>query len=269
MIPFNQKKIGLIALSFSFLCLLLLPSTSLMSSSAYSASSMIQNSPISSSIYTGYVVSGNFQSTGIRVKGSWIVPTARCAPGQNSNSTIAVIIDAINGEGDGMTVGTAQNCANGNAQYYAFAIFLPLTTRQRLPTLAIHAGDKIEVQGKWDLKTNFWHAQIIDETTGCNGLSTCKQAISSGRYAAGYLPKMDSGAFLLSNNGNTLTSFSSTVLLGKSNTGIKNTDIVGAPHATNTILAQSEVSGFKLVSYQIPGTTLSPLDSDGGSFQIS
>src|SRR5579864_1719223 len=220
MISHNEKRIGLIALSVSFLCLLVLPSVLPLSSAM---ANPVNQSPVTincSTMCTGYAVSGNYQSTGIRVKGSWIVPTANCSPGQNSNSTISVVIDGINGEGDEMQVGTAQNCANGNAQYYAFAVFLPLTTRQRLPTLTIHPGDTIEAQGKWDLSTNFWHAQIIDETTGCNGLSTCKQAISSGRYATGYLPKLDSGAFILSNNGQTLTSFSSSVLLGKTNTGI-------------------------------------------------
>jgi hypothetical protein len=234
------------------------------------ANSGINPSTTLSTLYTGYQVQGPFNLNSIRIKGSWIVPTADCSVNPNSVSNISVVIDGISGEGDVMQVGTYQNCVNGQAVYGAFANFSPHSKREILPTLTINPGDTIEAQGKWDPTTSSWHAQIIDVT------SNVKQALGSGKTPTGFSPKLDSGAFLLSNDGKTLTKLSTTcsgvtymACSGKDYSGVTKSDIVGADKANTAFGSYTTISGFTVVGYQMSGTALSSPSSDGTSFTIS
>ena len=233
---------------------------------APAAFSMMASAAATNTLYTGYEVIGPY--TTLRVEGSWIVPTANCAATPNSVSNISVIIDGIHGEGDGMEVGTYQDCVKGVAVYGAFVNIYPMTkyfgeNNGNISNVVIHPGDVVEAQGTWrptTLKPINWNTNFIDETTGLK-VNTDAKTLST------FTPKLDSGAIILSSDGQTLTSLS-TISSGKQYTSVKFSDITGAQSADSTLSETSALSGYSLVTWQIPGTTLSALTDSGSSFQI-
>jgi len=237
-----------------------------------STSSVQQTSTIPSSgndtNYTGYEVIGPYST--LRVEGSWIVPTANCTKTPNSVSNISVIIDGINGEGDAMEIGTYQDCANGIASYGAFVNIYPMTkffgeNNGNISDVVVHPGDVIEAQGTWRPSTQSpvnWNTNFEDKTTGSVVVDT------DAHSPAGFTPKLDSGAIILSSDGHTLTSLS-TISTGLQYTKVHNSDITGAQQADKTFGTTGSTSGFTLVSWEIPGTTLSSLTDGGSSFQIT
>jgi hypothetical protein len=222
----------------------------------------------SNTLYTGYEVVGPY--TTLRVEGSWVVPTANCAVTPNSVSNISVIIDGIHGEGDGMEIGTYQDCVNGVAKYGAFVNIYPMTVyfgenNGNISNVVIHPGDVVEAQGTWRPTTQKpinWNTNFIDETTGAVKVNT------DAKTSATFTPKLDSGAIILSSDGKTLTSLS-TINTGREYTGIKFSDISGPQSADSTLSQTAALSGFSLVTWQIPGTDLSALADSGSSFQIT
>ena len=226
--------------------------------------------------YTGYQVTGPY--TTLRVAGSWIVPTANCTTTPNSQSDIFVQFDSIKTEGDGFAIGTYQNCINGVASYGAFVHISPMTNffgnQTSLNKLVIRPGDVIEAQGTWRSPATpiDWNTNFVDETT-------CKQIDTDAHSPAGFVPKQNSGALLLNSNNKTLTSLS-TIQSGKeytasvtcSGSGIQGTkydDIVGPEHVSNSFGVQAALPGFTLVTWTMPGTSISPLTDSGSSFTIS
>jgi len=222
----------------------------------------------SNTLYTGYEVTGPY--TTLRVEGSWVVPTANCTATPNSISNISVIIDGIHGEGDGMEIGTYQDCVNGVAKYGAFVNIYPMTeyygeNNGNISNVVIHPGDVVEAQGTWRPTTQKpinWNTNFIDETTGAVKVNT------DARTASTFTPKLDSGAIILSSDGKTLTSLS-TISSGREYTGIKSSDISGPQNADSTFSQTAALSGYSLVTWQIPGTDLSTLADSGSSFQIT
>ena len=226
--------------------------------------------------YTGYQVTGPY--TTLRVAGSWIVPKANCAATPNSQSDIFVQFDSIKTEGDGFAIGTYQNCVNGVAEYGAFVHIAPITSyygnQSSLDKLVIRPGDVIEAQGTWRYPATpiDWNTNFVDETT-------CKQIDTDAHSPTGFVPLQNSGAILLNSNNKTLTSLS-TIQSGKqytssitcSGSGIQGThydNIVGPEHVENSFGTTASQSGFALVTWQIPGTSISPLTDSGTSFTIS
>lgn len=226
-----------------------------------------------SSNYSGYEVTGPYSS--LRVKGSWIVPTADCSKTPNSVSNISVAFDAINGEGDGFMIGTYQDCTNGNASYGAFLIIYPYTqftgNKTSLNKIVIHPGDVIEAQGTFRVgaKPVAWNTNFVDQTT-------CTQVDVDAHVASGFTPKQDSGAVVLSSNGHTLTSLS-TVESGEQYTAghctkeqpATGSDIVGPSHDQITFGKMGAMSGYTLTKLQMSGTTVGSLTHGGSSFTIT
>jgi Peptidase A4 family len=255
----NQEKLELLCIGVLFLFLAI---SSFTNANAFASG---PQTVVTSPLYTGYGVQGNYNGN-LRVKGSWIVPAARCSSGENTVSNISVIIDGINGEGDIMQVGTFSDCVKGSAVYGAFAQLYP-EIKEKLPTLMVAAGDVIEAQGKWSPSTHGWHAQIINMNTSVT------QSLSA-TTSSNFTPKLDSGAFLLSNDGKTLTtlvpSSSGTIISsGNDYTGVTKSNVVGSDKGKTTIGQEGDSSGFTLVMYQMTGTQLNALSGDGGSFTIS
>jgi hypothetical protein len=174
-------------------------------------------------LYTGYQVVGPY--TTLRVKGSWIVPTANCAATPNSVSNISVIIDGISGEGDAMEIGTYQNCVSGVAVYGAFVNIYPMTTfygKGGISKLVIHPGDVIEAQGTWrpsNVKPVNWNTNFVDKTTG-------QMVDTNARTSSTFKPVLDSGALILSSDGHTLTALS-TISSGVQYTKVGQSDVTG------------------------------------------
>ena len=222
-------------------------------------------SPLASTLYTGYQVVGPY--TTLRVKGSWVVPTANCAATPNSVSNISVIIDGINGEGDAMEIGTYQNCVNGVAVYGAFVNLYPMTTfygKGGISKVVIHPGDIVEAQGTWRPSTQTpvnWNTNFIDETTKV-------QVDTNARTSSGFKPVLDSGAIILSSDGHTLTALS-TIDSGQRYTKVNPSDLTGPQLAKSTFGETGALAGYTLIAWQIPGTTLGPLTNSGSSFQIT
>lgn len=224
----------------------------------------------SNTLYTGYEVIGPY--TTLRVEGSWIVPTANCTATPNSVSNISVVIDGINGEGDGMEIGTYQDCINGVASYGAFVNIYPMTTffgenHGNISTVVVHPGDLIEAQGTWRPSTTKgepvnWNTNFEDKTSGGVAVDT------DAHSPTGFTPKLDSGALILSSDGHTLTSLS-TISSGSKYTKIHDSDITGPQQGTSTFGETGDTTGYTLVAWQIPGTTLGALTDSGSSFQIA
>lgn len=227
------------------------------------------------STYTGYQVTGPYST--IRVAGSWIVPTANCVATPNSVSNISVIIDGISGQNDAMEIGTYQNCINGVASYGAFLNIYPVTSyfgnKTSINKILIRPGDVIEAQGTWraTAKPVNWNTNIVDE-------STCTQLDTDAHSPSGFVPAQNSGALILSSNGQTLTSLS-TISSGRQYTssscsgsgiqGTHNTDLVGPQRKTISFGTLGSTSGYSLVTWTIPGTSITPLSDSGSSFQIT
>lgn len=236
-------------------------------SSHHAASSTIPSSS-NDTKYTGYEVIGPYST--LRVEGSWVVPTANCTQTPNSVSNISVVIDGIHGEGDAMEIGTYQDCVNGVASYGAFVNIYPMTTffgenNGNISTIIIHPGDLVEVQGTWRPSTQKpvnWNTNFEDKTTGSVVVDT------DAHSPAGFTPKLDSGAIILSSDGHTLTSLS-TIGTGSQYTKVHNSDITGGQQEDVTFGTMGISSGYTLVSWEIPGTTLGSLTDGGSSFQIT
>jgi len=205
----------------------------------------------------------------LRVEGSWVVPTANCTATPNSVSNISVIIDGIHGEGDGMEIGTYQDCVKGVAVYGAFVNIYPMTkyfgeNNGNISKVVIHPGDVVEAQGTWRPSTQppiNWNTNFIDETTKVK-VNTDAKTLST------FTPKLDSGAIILSSDGQTLTSLNS-ITSGRQYTSVKFSDISGPQNADSTLSETAALSGYSLVTWQIPGTSLSALTDSGSSFQIT
>ncbi len=235
----------------------------LFTATAFSLTSVAKSQ--ANTLYTGYQVVGPY--TTLRVKGSWIVPTADCAATPNSVSNISVIIDGINGEGDAMEIGTYQNCVNGVAQYGAFVNIYPMTSfygKGGLSKVVIHPGDVVEAQGTWRPSTDKpvnWNTNFIDETTKVH-------VDTNARTSSTFKPVLDSGALILSSDGHTLTALS-TISSGVQYTKIGQSDVTGPWLGSSTFGETASMSGYTLVTWQIPGTTLGALTHSGSSFQIT
>jgi hypothetical protein len=229
-----------------------------------------------SSIYTGYEVTGPYST--LRVKGTWIVPTANCSKTPNSVSNISVIIDGIKGEGDAMEIGTYQNCVNGVAQYGAFLNVYPETrfngNSSSIKKFVVHPGDVIEAQGTWRSPSTpiDWNTNIVNE-------NTCTQLDTDARTPSGFTPKDNSGAVVLSSDGHTLTALS-TVQSGEKYTssvtchgggvqGSTGSDITGPEHETISFGTMGSMSGYTLIALEAPGTSLGALSDGGTSFEIT
>lgn len=230
-----------------------------------------------SSVYAGYEVVGPF--TTLRVKGTWIVPTANCTATPNSVSNISVIIDGINGEHDGLEIGTYQDCNNSVASYGAFLNVYPeiafFGNKTPIDKMVIKPGDVIEAQGTWrgnSSKPVDWNTNIVDETT-------CTQLDTNARTSVGFVPTLDSGAVILSSDGHTLSSLS-TIQSGEEYTaasscsgggiqGSTNGDIVGPQNQLTSFGTQGSAAGFTLSELQAPGTSITPLADKGTSFEIT
>ena len=230
------------------------------------------------SIYSGYEVTGSYAT--LRVKGSWIVPTADCTATPNSVSNISVAFDAINGEGDGFMIGTYQDCTSGLASYGAFLLVYPFTNyygnKSDLSKLVIHPGDVIEAQGTFRVGASpvQWNTNFVDWTT-------CTQLDTDAHTASGFTPKQDSGALVLSSDGHTLTSLS-TVELGQQYTspsphcsnshgfqGTGNSNIVGPEQRSITFGKMGATTGYTLTQLVMNQITVSPLSDSGSSFTIA
>ena len=254
--------------AFAFTGILLLFATGTFSTSFAAKGPSAQATPSTSKLYTGYEVTGPYST--LRVEGSWIVPTANCSATPNSVSNISVVIDGINGEGDGMEVGTYQDCINGVASYGAFVNIYPMTTyfgenNGNISTIVVHPGDVIEAQGTWRPSTQKpvnWNTNFEDKTTGSVVVDT------DAHSPAGFTPKLDSGALILSSDGHTLTSLG-TISSGVQYTIVHNSDITGAQSGTTTFGEMGLATGYTLIAWQIPGTTLGTLTDGGSSFQIT
>jgi len=220
--------------------------------------------------YTGYEVTGPYPT--LRVEGSWIVPTANCTATPNSVSNISVIIDGINGEGDGMEIGTYQDCTNGVASYGAFVNIYPMTnfygeTKGNISDVVVQPGNVIEAQGTWRPSTTKgepidWNTNFVDETTGGVAVDT------DAHSPSGFTPVLDSGALILSSNGRTLTSLSN-IGSGELYTGVHDSDITGVQQGRSTFGETANTTGYTLLTWKIPNTALSLLSDDGSSFQIT
>jgi hypothetical protein len=262
-----RKTTSKISLASIISVLVIILSASFFATSGF-ASKPVQT--IQMSQYTGYQVVGPYKT--LRVKGSWIVPTANCTETPNSISNVSVIIDGIDNEGDGMEVGTFQNCVSGIAYYGAFVNIYPTTNTtsgilDEILNITVNPGDIISAQGTWRPIINngsclCWHTNFVDETTGGNYVNT--NAVSP----SGFTAKIDSGAFMLSSDGGNLTSLSP-IYTGFRYTGVHKSDVSGAWTAKTTFGKEAKKKGFTLVSREMAGTTLSSLSSDGSSFEIS
>lgn len=242
---------------------------------AVNTTAKAQGPQFNSSVYTGYEVTGPYNA--LRVKGTWIVPTANCAATPNSVSNISVIIDGINGEGDAMEIGTYQDCTNGLASYGAFVNLYPETGfygSNSLDKLAIQPGDVIEAQGTWrpsNEKPVNWNTNMVDE-------STCTQVDTDAYTPAGFVPKLDSGAIILSSDEHTLTALS-TIQSGQEYTAnatcghrIQNStgsDITGPQRTAISFGRMGSTSGYTLIALDDLGMAISPLSDGGTSFEIS
>ena len=230
-----------------------------------SSSQTVAAAPITSSLYTGYQVTGPYPT--LRVEGTWIVPTANCAATPNSVSNISVIIDGISGEKDAMEIGTYQDCTNGVASYGAFINIYPVTTyynnKSSINDFVVHPGDEVEAQGTWRSPGQpiDWNTNFVDITSGVK-LDTDAHAPS------GFSPVDNSGAIVLSSDGKTLTSLS-TISSGEQYVKYERSDITGPEMVENSFGTEGSLTGYTLNSYQMQGTTLGTLTDGGSSFQIT
>ena len=215
-------------------------------------------------------IPGEGTYTTLRVKGSWIVPTADCEATPNSDSNISVIIDGINGEGDAMEIGTYQNCVNGFAVYGAFLNIYPMTNYyggggKNISQVVIHPGDIVEAQGTWrpsDIKPINWNTNFIDETTGV-------RVNTDAHSPANFTPVLDSGTLIFSSDGHHTLTALSPINSGLQYTKVKASDVTGPWLGKSTFGETAALSGYNLIAWQIPGTTLGALTDSGSSFQIT
>jgi len=263
---------------------------------AFSPNTQAQSGAINYSGLAGYVVTGA-SGTIDMVRGSWIVPAVNCTATPNSVLNMSSILDGINGVGDMLEIGTYSNCVSGVAEYGAFLQVYPTlngTIKMTIPT-TIHPGDAIEAQGRWDpipkqgracnggggrgdslgpakkpTCIEGWHFSLDDYTTGASHLDFVYDT------PAGFSASCSSGAFVLTSNGKTLSSYTS-VLSGWDNTGkgvgglgaLKNSDDLG-PFTSNTPFGvYGGISGFTLAQLSMAGATAGPVSKDQTSFAIT
>ncbi len=131
--------------------------------------------------------------------------------------------------------------------------------------MVVQPGDKVEAQGTWrpngQTPVN-WNTNFVDESTGGVAVDT------DAHSPAGFTPKLNSGALILSSDGHTLTSLG-TISSGRQYTSVSGSDITGAQHATSTFGDTAAMKGYTLVTWEIPGTSISALTESGSSFQIT
>jgi hypothetical protein len=219
--------------------------------------------------YTGYQVTGPY--TTLRVGGSWTVPTADCEATPNSVSNISVIIDGISGQHDAMEIGTYQNCVKGKAVYGAFVNIYPMTNyfgenNGNISKMVIKPGDIIAAQGTWRPSTT--KGRPINWNTHIDDVSRGYYYNTDAHTLATFRPVLDSGALILSSDGHKLTSLS-TISTGVQYSKVDQTDVTGPWLGSSTFGETAALSGYSLVTWQIPGTTLSALTQRGSSFQIT
>jgi hypothetical protein len=110
--------------------------------------------------WSGYVDEG----TGYKytyVEGKWTVPTANCAPNENSTSVTWVGLDGLSSvEQDG----TESECVNGVAKYYAWTEMLPQQTTMRYIADIPQPGDVIEAYVTSNAAGTSYQMQIQDLT---------------------------------------------------------------------------------------------------------
>jgi hypothetical protein len=227
---------------------------------------------VNSSTVAGYQVTGPVGSIP-RIKGSWVVPTLNCKATPNANLSISVMLDGM-GTTDRMQIGTVAACVSGVATYRVFEVMAPLKGKMVVPSLTISAGDKIEAQGKWSPQTHGWHDQIIDETTGVTKAGYAKSPSS-------FTPPLNSGSFIVSNNGVSALADFGQVGFGSANTNVKQTCIVtavlsgGTTDRVITLGALATQTGFTLNQITMvdlgnsPMATTGALASDGESFTVT
>ena len=170
-----------------------------------------------------------------------------------------------------MEVGTYQNCVNGVASYGAFVNLYPVTTyygenHGNISKVVVHPGDIVEAQGTWRPSTTRgepvnWNTNFVDETTGGLAIDT------DAHTPTGFTPKLNSGALILSSDGHNLTALG-TISSGVQYTKIKDSDITGKQMGSSTFGETGNSTGYAIVTWQIPGTTLGALSDSGSSFQI-
>lgn len=221
----------------------------------------------------GYQITGP-QGSMPRIRGSWVVPTLSCSTNPNSNSTISVMLDGLNGLTDRMQIGTIAACVGGTPTYRAFVDMLPAKGKVVEPTLTIKAGDIIEAQGKWSPQTHGWHAQIIDETTHVTSIGFAKAPSS-------FNPPLSSGSFAIATASNSPLSDFGSLGFGKTYTGVARTCILTAVLANKTTVSIITIGslanqqGFTLHQINMVDSgsstmaTTSALKSDGESFTVS
>lgn len=224
----------------------------------------------------GYQVSGPTNSFS-SMKGSWVVPKISCSSGSNTQSNISVVLDGMIGSSDGLYVGTFANCVSGKPSYGAYMYSYPSTSKHgglKILSITINVGDKVSAIAKWVSSTQSWHAQVVDETTGCSGLPTCSVK-STGKSTGG--AKLNTASFLVGMpSGASLTNYNS-ALLGSDYTAIKDTcsvAVAGLGKAT-TLGALSLTSSYTVSpitqrdAKKNTMATPSALSADGGSFTVT
>jgi Peptidase A4 family len=151
----------------------------------------VREGAVSAYNWSGYAVTGSAGSV-TDVKGSWIVPAIQGnCPSTNQYASFWVGIDGFNSN-TVEQIGTDSDCQNGVPTYYAWFEFYP-HPMFLINTLAIHPGDVISAEVKYDPGTRQFTASIMNETTG-QSFSTSTRVNRAQRSSAEWIAEAPSSA---------------------------------------------------------------------------
>jgi hypothetical protein len=160
-----------------------------------------------SSNWSGYAVDGSNATT---VTGTWIQPTAKCAPRENSWSSPWVGID---GDTDNTVeqTGTDSDCVNGKPYYYAWYEMYPKSAV--IVPLAVNPGDTIT--GTVSYGGSSFTLSLEDTTTGAPQFSVTQPSKKPARSSVEWIVEGPSNG-LLSDFGTVAFSGASATINGHS-----------------------------------------------------
>lgn len=217
---------------------------------------------VSSNNWSGYVLTG---STFTDAKGSWVQPAIEC--GVDTRFAAAGFWIGFDGFGNDTVeqTGTAGQCSEGKATYYAWYEFYPAVSVP-IKSMKISPGDRISAEVKF--RAGEFILTIVDETTGRSfskkGTEPTAQRATVEWIAEAPCCTKEGSYFPLADFG--------TALFGGDNTGIAGTNdaTAGALSGPFNAFPSANVLAVTMVS---PGTGApesvpSSPSSDGTSFSI-
>jgi hypothetical protein len=218
--------------------------------------------------WAGYAINAATDSVS-QVKGSWTEPAVTCSSGTTTGYAVFWVgIDGLT-SGTVEQTGTAAECANGVASYFAWYEFYPSPIME-IASLTVSPGNVISASVRYSTSTSKFTISIKDVTTG-KSFSHSAAVSGADRSSAEWIaeaPAYCSSPTCLY----PLANFR-TASFGKDTTRVTGTNAATVSGSTKPILKFGSMVEELVMVDLPPGTTTkaqpSALSTDGTSFSIT